>query len=106
MVFTLGSIHNLAFPKTQINADILCIYMKKVTVQKWGNSYGIRIPKQTLDALQLKDKSVLYMDQTKDGIVLNKPSKEAQLAELLEQMHSEELPELVDWGEPVGKEFW
>ena len=75
-------------------------------MQKWGNSYGIRLPKQMVDNLQIREKSVLYLSEREDGFELKVNSKEKQLAQLISQMDEQDMPELVDWGEPVGKEFW
>lgn len=43
-----------------------------VTLQRWGNSQGIRIPKTLLDALGLRENDRVELVQEKDGITVKK----------------------------------
>jgi len=83
------------------------------TLQAWGNSQGVRIPKALLAALQLKIGARLELDlsPTKDAIIV-KPSHEAlplrgrhRLEDLLAKMprnyKSQEF-----FGEARGREVW
>jgi antitoxin MazE len=80
----------------------------KGSICKWGNSYAIRIPKSLLDDFELKENSVIYLEKQKNGIILIPQKSEETLAELVAKITPENKPsfEDVDWGEPVGKEFW
>ncbi len=74
----------------------------KCTVAKWGNSYAIRLPKQLVDQYNLENQT-LDIKHDSRGIMLKKPSKEAQLNELLNKIVPQEE---IDWGAPRGKEVW
>lgn len=42
------------------------------TIQKWGNSQGIRIPKFLLDAVQWSDDEQLVLSADKNKIIIEK----------------------------------
>ena len=42
------------------------------TIQKWGNSQGLRIPKPLLDALGLRENDRVELTQTDEGIQIKK----------------------------------
>ena len=44
----------------------------EIRLQKWGNSFGIRIPKNVLDSLKLKENDFLKLEQVDDRIVISK----------------------------------
>ena len=46
--------------------------MEQVAIRSWGNSQGIRIPKDILDKMQLKISDVLDIEIKDDTIVLKK----------------------------------
>ena len=43
------------------------------TIQKWGNSQGLRIPKALLDAVGLKEHDRVELVQMDDGINIDVP---------------------------------
>ena len=71
----------------------------QVAIKTWGNSQGIRIPKNILEKLGLHVSDTLQIEVIDDSIVLKKAFKH----------RSEERGEIsicdYDWGEPVGKEI-
>ncbi len=80
------------------------------TLQKWGNSLGIRIPKTYLDELSWGEDT-----QVRESVVGGKLVIEAvttpkipkyKLKELLGGVTPETRHEEVDFGEPVGREIW
>ena len=79
-------------------------------VQKWGNSYAIRIPKQMVKELNLSLGSSVEFKQIKGGAtikpILNKNEDDMTLAEMMKGYKRSEAHELVDWGGPFGKEVW
>ena len=78
------------------------------TLQKWGNSNGIRIPKALLDELQWKDGDSLEIS-TENGNLLVKsirPRKRKTIEELFAHYDGNYKPQEVDWGQPVGEEVW
>jgi len=56
----------------------------EATVQKWGNSLGIRIPNLIVRELSLK----------------------GRLSEMLDNINDQNIHHEIYWGEPVGKEIW
>jgi antitoxin MazE len=76
-------------------------------IQKWGNSYGVRIPKNIMDELGLRPDTRLDIRQEQGKIVIT-PIQEpmAALDELLKQITPENLHGEVDWGTSTGNEVW
>lgn len=78
----------------------------QATIQKWGNSQGIRIPKAFLEALGMAKNDVVELDRVDDNIVIRKVKKRTKLT--LDDIfnNDEDTAEKFDWGVPVGKEVW
>jgi len=79
----------------------------KAIIQKWGNSQGVRIPKNILEAVSLKENDAVRIEAEKDCIVIfpeiNKHrTLEERFAGYTEKMRCEE------WqtDKPEGKEAW
>jgi len=77
----------------------------EATVQKWGNSLGIRIPNLIVREFSLKNGSVVNINNNGNEIVI-KPIRKNRLSEMLEKIDGQNLHEEVDWGKPAGKEIW
>ncbi len=81
----------------------------RATIQKWGNSQGIRINKEILEQshLSVGDKVEIF---TKDGQVIVQPLPEIgnkyRLEDLVAQIPKGHKPSEEDFGAPVGKEEW
>ncbi|MEA4866718.1 MAG: AbrB/MazE/SpoVT family DNA-binding domain-containing protein [Sphaerochaeta sp.] len=80
----------------------------KVTVKKWGNSLGLRIPAVFTQSLDLNDGSVVELSRNKNGIQIipQKKSRQEQLNELLDQITPENMHRVDFFGMEVGKEEW
>jgi antitoxin MazE len=76
-----------------------------VTVQKWGNSLGVRIPKVVAQTAGIDEGSEVEVAVRRGKVVL-KPVEVPSLAELLSQIKPHSRPQLVEWGKPVGNEAW
>jgi len=76
-------------------------------IKKWGNSLAVRLPKRTVDFLDLKEGSSVGFDYNKNQIII-KPTKEKEytLDDLLAKVTPENIHKEVDFGKPVGKEIW
>ncbi|GAV25392.1 AbrB family transcriptional regulator [Carboxydothermus islandicus] len=75
------------------------------TIQKWGNSHALRIPKAILEkvSLQENDKVEIIVDQ--DAILIRKAKpKYKNLDELFANYQGNYHCEEVDTGSPVGNE--
>lgn len=77
-----------------------------ITIQKWGNSQGIRIPKSLLDAVQWSDDEQLVLSVDKDKIIIEKAKSRKNIMELFADFDGEYVPIEMDWGQPVGEEIW
>jgi len=78
-------------------------------VQKWGNSQGLRLPKQVL-----KDARISIGDDVdvtaRDGVIVIAPVRRVRGKQSLQELVSGILenyePGEIDWGKPVGREAW
>jgi len=82
--------------------------MATVTVSKWGNSLGLRIPKAVIALHNLKDGDIV--DIYTDGQIIKVEKiriiTKYKLKEILPCFHSnKEIGEL-EWGELKGNETW
>jgi antitoxin MazE len=78
-----------------------------VTVDKWGNSLGVRIPKAFVDELNLEPKAALEMKQENGTLVLTPVRQpEYRLEELLAGITSENLHHEIGTGDAAGNEAW
>ncbi|WEV47572.1 AbrB/MazE/SpoVT family DNA-binding domain-containing protein [Bifidobacterium sp. ESL0690] len=89
--------------------------MPKVTVAKWGNSEGIRIPKEIRDEARISEGTELDISY-KDGSIVLTPSTVRTvevgkydvpvLRDLFKGYTGSYRGEEWDTGAPVGKEIW
>lgn len=83
--------------------------MEIATIQKWGNSQGIRIPKPVLAALQWQQGEKITMSvEGKKLLIEQAPiSRHKSIKELFKGFSAENYtPREIDWGKPVGEEVW
>ena len=93
------------------------------TIQKWGNSQAVRLPKAVLEELALheNDQVEIIVNTDDNSIVIRKTTRKRRakisLEERLEEFYQKPIddiladetlytPQEYDWGKPVGKEFW
>ncbi|MGE8721601.1 AbrB/MazE/SpoVT family DNA-binding domain-containing protein [Leptospira terpstrae] len=75
------------------------------TIQKWGNSLGIRIPKLFAKQLDLNDGSQVEVIQEGNRMIIYPYIKET-LDQKLKKNNKKNLHSEVDSGDTVGNEFW
>ncbi len=77
------------------------------TVQKWGNSLALRIPRSVAKDIHLHQGSVVGVTIIGGKIVV-KPRRQRHyaLAQLLRGVTKRNRHGEVDWGGPVGQETW
>ena len=77
------------------------------TVQKWGNSLALRIPRSVAQDVHLHQGSVVGVTIIAGKIVV-KPRRQRHyaLAPLLRGVTKRNRHGEVDWGGPVGQETW
>lgn len=80
-----------------------------ITVGKWGNSLGVRIPGALAKELGLQDGSQLDLQNVSGTLTLRPVAPkeiEYSLEELLSQITPESLHRETDWGSTAGREEW
>lgn len=76
------------------------------SIQKWGNSQGIRLPKILLETLNWDDNENVIVTTADNKIIIERAEKRKDIKELFAGYNGEYVPEEIDWGEPVGREIW
>jgi antitoxin MazE len=72
-----------------------------VTLRKWGNSIGVRVPKPMLVQVGLEEGAQVEVLIEGDHLVIRR--EKPRLADLLAQCKPENRPDTVDFGPPVGR---
>ena len=80
----------------------------KIKLGKWGNSLGIRIPKDIAEALSLAEETEVKLIPSGNRLIIEpiKPQKKYSLNELLQDMKPENVHDEIEWGKPEGQEWW
>lgn len=77
------------------------------TIQKWGNSQAIRLPKGILEAADLGENDRVEIDADHDVIVIRRVNKKhKKLEERLAGYTGDYKPSEWDTGEAKGNEVW
>ena len=82
--------------------------MTTTTIQKWGNSYAVRLPVATVKNLGLKAGREVGVRAQANGSIIITPERMAvpSMKELLRSITKKNRHAEVDWGRPVGSEVW
>jgi antitoxin MazE len=79
------------------------------TVQKWGNSQGLRLSRQLLSDLNIRVGDSVDVT-VREGEIVIRPVRRTRgkydLEDLVKRIPTGHETEEVDWGEPAGKEVW
>ena len=77
----------------------------RTSVQKWGNSLAIRIPKAFASDLGIEQDAAIDLSM-EDGALVLRPTHVGRynLETLLSEVTDENIHPVVDWGTPMGKE--
>lgn len=90
-------------------------YATQTTIKKWGNSQGIRLSKEVLMHMDLKEEDTVGIDICDGKMVIEKINKPqySNLQERLEAFYKKPIEEIyvdssqeVDAGGPAGNEIW
>ena len=85
------------------------------TIQKWGNSQGLRIPKALLDAVGLRENDRVELVQSEDGIQIKRAVSvpHRTLEERLTSFYGKPIENIerldeqeYNWGSVEGQEVW
>ena len=76
-------------------------------IRKWGNSAAVRLPASAMAAAGIAVDDPVDVREEDGRIVIERaaPAK-IDLAALIEAITPENRHEEIDWGPPVGREFW
>ena len=78
----------------------------RTTIQRWGNSLAVRIPKPFAAQTELTENSQVDISLDGDRIVLSPAAKEWKLDDLLGAMTARNTHKEISWGERTGTESW
>jgi antitoxin MazE len=79
---------------------------RTINLGVWGNSIGIRLPKNVIEALGLDNNSTVSYRLTKNNEMIIKPVyKHKTIKERFANYTGEYRGEELDWGEDVGGEI-
>ena len=76
------------------------------TLQRWGNSLAVRLPRLLLDELDLSEGAEVEIRRDGDRLVIARVRRRPTLDELLAGITPEHTAEEIDWGPPTGRETW
>lgn len=74
-------------------------------IQKWGNSFGLRIPKSIIEKCALELNSEVEIEHKDGAIIIFPKKKKESLKELIDQITPENIHDEEDFGRE-GKEVW
>jgi antitoxin MazE len=77
----------------------------RVRVARWGNSLGLRIPKDVSLRAGLREGSRVDIEMEGDRIVISPSRPRYVLAEMLQGMTPEAMRQAFDWGPDRGREI-
>jgi len=78
-----------------------------VTLRRWGNSVGLRLPKPLLEQVGLKEGSEVDVKVEGSRLVIERHRpRRLTLQDVLKGFTPDDQPGEVDWGPPVGREVW
>ena len=78
----------------------------KTTVQKWGNSLAVLIPKNITKDIRVSEGSNINIMAENGNIILSPSAKEYSLKELLKNVTNENIHSEVSTGDHIGGEIW
>jgi antitoxin MazE len=78
----------------------------KATIQKWGNSLAIRIPKNITKDSRVSEGSNIDIMVENGKIILSPSPIEYSLKELLKKVTNENIHSEISTGDYIGGEIW
>lgn len=82
--------------------------MNTTTIQKWGNSYAVRLPRATLRKLNLRAGHSVEIREAKGQTLSIIPVRQraASLSEMVAHITKKNRHDATDWGSAIGNEIW
>ncbi len=78
----------------------------QIQLARWGNSLGVRIPKAYASLFDLAPGDIVEVTPSPTGLLIEKPRKRYELADLLAGVTRDNVHDEVYWGERQGHEAW
>lgn len=78
----------------------------RAQIVSWGNSQALRIPREVLDALQIREGDEVEMVVEKGRLTVQPVNPKLTLESLVAAITPQNCHEELDWGKPVGNEVW
>ena len=78
----------------------------KTKIQKWGNSLGVRLPKNITEQKSLRDGCGVNVVLKDDQIVIEPVKEDITLDSLLSDVSAGNLHSETDWDSAQGNEVW
>ncbi len=76
--------------------------MTNATIKKWGNSLALRIPQSFATQLGIEDNCSVSIELTADSLIIKRGQT---LEEMLATITDENKHQIIDFGDPQGKEL-
>lgn len=80
--------------------------MMKVSVNRWGNSKGIRLPKAVTEALEIEENDSLNIEIKDGAVILSKPKNEITIEEMFKDYKGGSFQAEIQEFEPEDNEKW
>jgi antitoxin MazE len=77
----------------------------RARVAKWGNSLGVRIPREIADKAGMAEGSDIEIEARAGRVVISSARRRYRLDDLLKGMTPEAMREAFDWGPDRGREI-
>jgi antitoxin MazE len=77
----------------------------QVRLARWGNSLGLRIPKDVAARVGVREGSQVEIEAAGDRIVVSPARPRYTLAQLLRGITPEAMRDAFDWGPEIGREI-
>lgn len=74
------------------------------TIQKWGNSLALRIPKAVAKQIQIQEGDAVFLKVGTAELTLKAVPKRLELDDLLDKVTPENVHPESDWGADRGRE--
>lgn len=75
-------------------------------IRKWGNSLGVRIPKEIAHEMRMREGSAVSFSIKGDGLILSHQKKHTYaIEELVKGITLKNAHKLEEWGADVGREI-
>ena len=78
----------------------------EATIQKWGNSLAVRIPKSVAQQIRVAEGDNVDLKVGGDGLLLRLRRPRYRLSDLVRKINSRNLHAETDWGISRGAEQW